>query len=39
MKNYTKKQLVTENSTIEIGKHEDWLEYSDHMPITITLHP
>jgi len=28
-------QLVSENTTLEIGKFEDWIKFSDHMPLFV----
>lgn len=29
--------LYTKNSSIEIGEHDEWLEYSDHMPVVFEI--
>ena len=32
---FSSKSLFTKKTTFEIGKYEDWIEFSDHMPIII----
>jgi len=34
---FVSKSLISDNASIEIGKHEDWLYHSDHMPLMFTL--
>jgi exonuclease III len=34
---FISKQLSGSNSSIEIGKHEFWIDHSDHMPLIFTM--
>ena len=31
--------LRSASASLEIGRHEDWLSYSDHMPLILDLEP
>lgn len=32
---FLSKHLISENTTMEIGKFEDWIKFSDHMPLVV----
>ena len=34
---FCSESLITDDTQIELGKHDDWIELSDHMPLFITL--
>lgn len=34
---FANKSLLTENFNLEVGKHEDWCDLSDHVPLIVNL--